>query len=66
MTTLLGSVVLALGVLHGHMRPDDAWVAAHVDEDWQIAKWGADVEAMRRRDARQVEFRAAVRLCDLL
>jgi chaperone required for assembly of F1-ATPase len=66
MTTLLGSVVLALAVLHGHLTPDDAWAAAHVDEDWQIAKWGADAEAMRRRTARQAEFHAAVRLCDLL
>jgi chaperone required for assembly of F1-ATPase len=66
MTTLLGSVILALAVLHGHMTPDNAWASAHVDEDWQIAKWGADSEAMRRRAGRQVEFQAAVRLCDLL
>ena len=66
MTTLLGSVVLALAVLHRQVTADDAWAAAHVDEDWQIAKWGADAEAVRRRDARLVEFQAAVRLCDLL
>jgi chaperone required for assembly of F1-ATPase len=66
MTTLLGSVVLALAVLHEHMSADDAWAAAHVDEDWQFAQWGADDEAMRRRDARRIEFQAAVRLCELL
>lgn len=66
MTTLLGSVILALAVLRGHLTADQVWAAAHVDEDWQIAKWGADAEAMRRRSARLVEFQAAVRLCDLL
>jgi len=66
MTTLLGSVMLALAVIRGHMTADEAWAAAHVDEDWQIAKWGADDEAMRRRAARLVEFQAAVRLCALL
>lgn len=66
MTTLLGSVVLALAVLHGRLSADDAWAAAHVDEDWQIGKWGTDAEAMRRRAARLAEFQAAVRLCALL
>ena len=66
MTTLLGSVVLALAVLRGRLTAEEAWAAAHVDEDWQIAKWGSDAEAMRRRAARLVEFQAAVRLCDLL
>ena len=66
MTTLLGSVILALAVLHGHLTADDAWAAAHVDEDWQAAKWGADAEASRRRAARLAEFRAADRVCALL
>ncbi len=30
---------------------DDAWAAAHVDEDWQISQWGEDAEAKARRDA---------------
>ena len=66
MTTLLGSVLLALAVLHGRLTADEAWAAAHIDEDWQAAKWGTDAEAMRRRAARLVEFRAAMRLCELL
>jgi chaperone required for assembly of F1-ATPase len=66
MTTLLGSVVLALAVLHGRLTVDEAWAAAHVDEDWQIAKWGADAEATSRRAARLAEFQAADRLCRLI
>ena len=65
MTTLLGSVVLALAVLHGRLSPDEAWRAAHVDEDWQAVKWGADAEATARRDARFREFLAAVRISEL-
>jgi chaperone required for assembly of F1-ATPase len=48
------------------MSPDAAWNAAHVDEDWQVRQWGADDEATRRREARKVEFMAAVRLNELL
>lgn len=66
LTTLLGSVVLALAVLHGRLAADDAWSAAHVDEDWQIARWGADDEATHRRVARRAEFLAAVELIRLL
>ena len=29
-----------------------AWAAAHLDEDWQIARWGIDVEAADRRERR--------------
>jgi chaperone required for assembly of F1-ATPase len=36
MTTLMGSVVLALAVLKGRLTAQEAWEAAHVDEDWQI------------------------------
>jgi len=65
MTTLLGSVVLMLATLAGSLTPDEAWRAAHVDENWQVAKWGADAEAARRQEGRKAEFLAAVRLRDL-
>jgi chaperone required for assembly of F1-ATPase len=65
MTTLLGSIVLMLATLAGHLTPEAAWRAAHVDEDWQIAQWGADGEAARRQESRKSEFLAAVLLRDL-
>jgi chaperone required for assembly of F1-ATPase len=65
MTTLLGSVVLALATLHGHLPPESAWLAAHVDDDWQAAKWGVDSEAEARRAARRTDFLAAVRMSEL-
>ncbi|MGV8838680.1 MAG: ATP12 family chaperone protein [Bauldia sp.] len=66
MMTLTGSAVLALAVLNGRLAADAAWAAAHVDEDWEIALWGEDDEAMRRRAARWVEMAAAARTLDLV
>lgn len=65
MTALLGSVVLTLATLHGHLAPETAWLAAHVDEDWQAAKWGIGSEAAARRAARHADFLAAVRMSEL-
>jgi chaperone required for assembly of F1-ATPase len=66
MTTLLGSVILMLATEAGRLTPDEAWKAAHVDEDWQISKWGEDAEAARRQESRKSEFLAASRLSGLL
>jgi len=66
MTTLLGSAVLAVGVLRQHLTAEAAWDAAHVDEDWQIAEWGEDAEATLRRQKRWREMAAAAELLRLL
>jgi chaperone required for assembly of F1-ATPase len=58
-TTLSGSALLALALAHGQIDVDAAWAAAHVDEDWQIAHWGHDDEAVTRRAFRFAEFQAA-------
>ncbi len=39
---------------------------AHLDEDWQIARWGVDVEAAERRKRRHAEWLAARRFLELL
>ncbi len=59
MTTLTGSALLALAVARGFLSPEAAWRAAHVDEDFEIERWGVDAEAMARREARWREFAAA-------
>jgi chaperone required for assembly of F1-ATPase len=58
-TTLTGSALLALALLHGVLDPDSVWAAANVDEDWNADKWGMDEEAATHRAARLVDFRAA-------
>ena len=62
MTTLTGSVLLALAVAHGAHTPAEAWTAAHVDEDFEMRAWGEDVEALRRRSRQWTEMEAAARL----
>src|SRR5258708_3316977 len=58
-TTLTGSALLALALMRGVIDQDQAWAAAHVDEDWNIEQWGRDEEVAARRAARRVDFRAA-------
>ncbi|WP_183502755.1 ATP12 family chaperone protein [Methylobacterium brachythecii] len=60
MTTLTGSLLIALAVLHGRLDAEQAWAAAHVDEIFQASVWGHDEDAQTRLQARQAEFEAAV------
>ena len=59
MTTLTGSVLIALAHASGAIDVDQAWAAAHVDEVFQESLWGEDYEAMERRKRREGDFRAA-------
>ena len=61
-TTMTGSALLSCALARGSLAPDAAWEAAHVDEDWQIERWGTDVEAMKRRDELRRNFDAAARV----
>lgn len=58
-TTLTGSALLALALLHRRLETEEVWAAAHVDEDFQVSQWGEDAEAAERRAARRREFDAA-------
>jgi chaperone required for assembly of F1-ATPase len=58
-TGLTGSALLALALDAGRLAPDDAWTAAHVDEDWNMDFWGRDEQAADRRAFRRKEFDAA-------
>ena len=62
MTSLTGSVLIALAVARGALTPTAAWSAAHVDEDYEMRAWGEDSEALQRRGQRWVEMDAAARL----
>lgn len=66
MTTLLSSAVLSLAVARGRLSAEEAWAAAHVDEDWQISQWGEDAEATERRRRRWAEMEAAARIVALM
>lgn len=66
MTTLTGSALLALARAKGRLSADEAWAAAHIDEDWQISQWGEDAEAAEHRAMRWAEMQAASRFLELL
>lgn len=58
-TTLTGSALIALAVDQGRLSVEDAWTAAHVDEDWNMSLWGRDDLALDRRAKRYAEMHAA-------
>ncbi|HWP14814.1 MAG TPA: ATP12 family protein [Xanthobacteraceae bacterium] len=58
-TTLTGSALIALAVAAGELSVEDAWAAAHVDEDWNMKLWGRDEIALARRAARFADMQAA-------
>ena len=60
-TTLTGSALLAVALAKGELSAEEAWEAAHVDEDWNIDQWGEDAEAAARRAYRWGEMQAADR-----
>lgn len=66
MTTLTGSALLTLAHVRGHLTAEELWAATHVDEDWQISKWGEDDEAVARRKLRRAEVDADIRFLDMV
>jgi chaperone required for assembly of F1-ATPase len=58
-TTLTGSALIAIALARGALTVDQAWAAAHVDEDWNMDFWGRDEIALERRAARLAEMQAA-------
>jgi chaperone required for assembly of F1-ATPase len=64
-TTLTGSALIALALAQGRLSAEAAWVAAHVDEDWQMEQWGRDEIALARRAFREAEMLAAARILAL-
>jgi chaperone required for assembly of F1-ATPase len=58
-TALTGSALIALAVLNGHLSAEQAWDAAHVEEDWNMDFWGRDQLALERRALHWAEMQAA-------
>jgi len=58
-TSLTGSALLALALAEGRLTAEEAWTAAHADEDWNIEQWGSDAEAEARRAHRWRDMKAS-------
>lgn len=65
-TGLTGSGLLTIGLWNRLFTPDHVWIAAHLDEDFQIRQWGEDEEAIIRRQKRRKEFDAAVAVLEAM
>jgi chaperone required for assembly of F1-ATPase len=61
LTTVSGSLVLALAVRDSALDPDAACDASQLDEEWQAALWGSDPQAASRRERSRAEILAAAR-----
>jgi chaperone required for assembly of F1-ATPase len=59
LTTALGSVVLGLALLHGRIDAEAALAASLLDELFEIERWGAEAEALRRHAALRRDVTAA-------
>ena len=66
LTTLTGSALLGLMLTAGEISPEAGWLAAHVEEDFQIATWGEDDEARARRAFRRIDFDGSLQFLNLL
>jgi len=59
MTSLTGSALLALMGAAGALSVAETWQLGHLEEDWTIAHWGKDAEAMAKRADAERDFYAA-------
>lgn len=66
LVAITGSLILGLAIARGRLGAEQAWEVSRIDENWQIAQWGADEDAeiqagLKRRDLIRAE--AFFRLC---
>jgi chaperone required for assembly of F1-ATPase len=66
LVTISGSLLIALALAEGAIAINTAWDAATLDEQWQIEKWGEDMEAVAALANRRRDFEAAARFLALL
>ncbi len=61
LVALSGSLVLALATAGRRLDAETAWTLSRIDEDWQIAHWGADEEAAEHAALKRADFLTADR-----
>ena len=60
-----GSLVLALALLEGRLAAAEAFAASHIDEEYQMEKWGRNTWTEQRARALEAELDAAARFMRL-
>lgn len=66
LTSIYGSLVLALAAVEGELTMADAFDVSQIDEDHQARQWGRDDEAILRHDRLSREISATERFFVLL
>jgi len=66
LTSVTGSLILALAVHDGDLGAEAAFALSEIDEAYQVEKWGQDREAEQRRRGLLAEVTAAERFKGLL
>lgn len=66
LVTIAGSLVIALALAEGEIDARAAFDIAHLDELWQVERWGEDELATQLREAHARDFKAAARFLALL
>lgn len=66
LTTITGSLVIGLAVLHGRLDAEAGYAASEIDEAYQTELWGMDREAEQRRRSRRREVAEAAKFVELL
>jgi chaperone required for assembly of F1-ATPase len=56
LVALPGSLVIGLAAADGAFDPAELWLAARIDEQWQIDQWGPDPEAQAATAGRELAF----------
>ena len=65
MTAVCGSITIGINMFEGHISTEEAWEAGHLDENFQVSKWGSDYEAEDRRANLKAELGNAARFLSL-
>ena len=65
MVTVCGSITIGLNLFEGYISTDEAWKAGHLDENFQVSKWGNDQDADDRRANLKDELENSVRFHSL-
>ena len=65
LVTIGGSLIAALAVAERTIDADAAFDLTHLDELWQVERWGEDALATEARTLRKADFVAAARFLDL-
>jgi len=66
LTTVTGSLVVALATLQGRITPDEAFRLGQIDESHQAQRWGLDWEAEQRMKRLEREIAEAGRFLALV